>query len=63
MHGRIPLYWEILILIFENFPMLQVSVCSCSFLFYPPLVSVRVGGVALCCVAMCSLCVQLVPSL
>ena len=36
MHDWIPLYWEILILMVGNFRMLRVSVCYCSFQFYPP---------------------------
>jgi hypothetical protein len=51
MNGRIPLYWEILILMVGNFTMLRVSVCSCSFRIYPP-VGVRPCGwwlSVLCC--------------
>jgi hypothetical protein len=43
MHGCIPLYCEILILMVGNIPMLPVPVRSCSFLFYPP-VAVRSCG-------------------
>ena len=63
MHGRIPLYWEILILLVENYPMLQVSVCSCSLMFYPP---VGVSPCGWCLSELCCdelLCVQLVSSL
>ena len=45
------LYWEMLILMVGNIPMLRVSVRSCSFLFYPP-VDVRPCGwcrSVLCC--------------
>jgi len=45
------LYWEMLILMVGNIPMLRVSVRSCSFLFYAP-VDVRPCGwcrSVLCC--------------